>query len=63
MDGAKRDLLAEWLELGRMVLEQHFPESPYATLVIPMGEDRPDTVICVTAPRPPSSPTRTPRLS
>jgi hypothetical protein len=43
-----RDLLAEWLKLGREVLKRYYPASPLATLVIPMGEGLPDTILCVT---------------
>lgn len=58
-----RDLLAEWLKLGREVLAKCFPESPYATLVIPTVEGAPDTVLCVT-PLPRSTSTQpTPRPS
>jgi hypothetical protein len=56
---AKRDLLGEWLELGREVLSTHYPDAPHAALVIPQGEGRPDCVLVVTPP-PRPSPTPTP---
>lgn len=60
-ENGDRDLLAEWLKLGREVLEKYYPGTPYATLVIPTAEGLPDTVLCVTVrPLPlPPSPTQT----
>lgn len=52
----KRDLLADWLKLGSEVLERCYPDSEYASLVIPHGEGVPDTVLVVTPQRPSRTP-------
>lgn len=57
MSDNKRDALAEWLKLGREVLERYYPEAKYGLLLIHTGPDVPDVQLPVTRPNPePSSP-------
>lgn len=42
-----RDLLAEWLSLGREVLKRYWPEAPYAVLVAELGAGRPAVQLVV----------------
>jgi hypothetical protein len=42
------DVLKQWLEMGREVLKRYYPDSPYAALVIPLGDGVPDCVLPVT---------------
>jgi hypothetical protein len=43
-----RDLLAEWLELGREVLERYWPKATHAVLVAEQGEGLPAVQLVVT---------------
>ncbi len=40
-ENEKRDLLAEWLKLGREVLERYYPGAKYAVLVAELGDGLP----------------------
>lgn len=48
---AKSDLLAEWLKLGREVLERYYPDAEYGLLTILIGEGVPAAQFPVTLPR------------
>lgn len=43
----QRDLLAEWLELGREVLRRYWPEAKYGLLLVHLGPDLPDATFPV----------------
>lgn len=45
---AQRDLLAEWMELGREVLRRHYPEAVHAVFVIEIGPGIPATQLVIT---------------
>ena len=55
MDAHERDLLAEWMKLGREVLDRNYPGARYAVFVIEMGEGIPATRLVVTPSSSPSS--------
>lgn len=57
-----RDLIAEWLKLGREVLEKHFPQSPHAVYVIELADGSPAVQLVVTpsSASGPSAPERKP---
>lgn len=48
---AEGDLLAEWLRLGRKVLDTYYPGAEYGLLLIHLGADLPDVTLPV-PPRP-----------
>lgn len=40
MNGESRDLLAEWIKLGREVLERYYPDASGGTYVIELPDGR-----------------------
>jgi hypothetical protein len=59
---ASQELITQWLALSRKVLKTCYPDSPYATLVVPQPDGIPDFVLPVT-PLPRPSRKRSPRPS
>lgn len=47
---AQRDVLAEWLALGREVLARYYPDAEYGSMVIKLKDGVPNVILPITHP-------------